>query len=53
MHVYPKLYTKCPPPRDGFDAHLLPTQNEGKVVKIKVEKLIMALYEQWMLDHLL
>jgi hypothetical protein len=40
-------------PWDGFGAHLLPIHNEGKAIKIKVERSIMALYEQWVLHHLL
>jgi hypothetical protein len=51
-HVYPKHYIKCPP-QDGFGAYLLPIHNEGKIVKIKIKRLIMALYEQWVFNHLL
>jgi len=40
-------------PQDGFGAHLLFNCIERKVVKIKILILIMVLYEQWVLDHLL
>jgi hypothetical protein len=35
----------------GFGAHLLPTHREGEVVKMERERLILALYEEWLFDH--
>jgi hypothetical protein len=35
----------------GFGAHLLPTHRKGEVAKMERERLILALYEQWVLNH--
>jgi hypothetical protein len=36
---------------DGFGAHFLPTHKEWEAIKIEGERLRLALYEQWVLDH--
>ncbi len=36
----------------GFIGHMLPTFKDGTTVKAKGERLRLALYEQWVLDHL-
>jgi hypothetical protein len=36
---------------DGFGAHLLLICKEGEAIKIERERLILALYEEWVLDH--
>lgn len=36
----------------GFTNHMLPTPKDGTTIKEKGERLILALYEQWGLDHL-
>jgi hypothetical protein len=36
---------------DGFGAHLLCTHKERDAINIEIERLRLALYEQWVLDH--
>jgi hypothetical protein len=36
----------------GFTSHMLPTLKDGTIIKVKGKILRLALYEQWVLDHL-